>query len=371
MIPKLCLVFDPSSSLSKGLYCLNDATLKLVTMEPEVIPVPKSSLGQLQQGRVGVSTPENEALVGLGDDYYAVGFLAKTQLYSYENLKQLKYENAVPKVAAMIGVIAQKKRLPSKFGVDLGILLPYGEYQDRLKLKGLLEQALSRFTFNGQSYQVGLDSFHCFPEGGGVLFRGTKRDLNQREKSILVVMLGYRNVSYLLMERGKLTKGETEDLGFSWLINKVKESTSGLKASELIVPITQGGRRVKKRAFKPLLRSQSDSLREKELSEIVTAVTQVRNQHLDIILQWLVSRRFPQMDEVIISGGTADYYRQEIENFFKPQSYHWADHLENKVKELVGESLWLSEFRYRLTDVYGYYFYRQHQLRKSTLGLAG
>ena len=274
----LTLVFDPSSSLSKGLYSLSDGQMQVMTMEPDLVKVSKSSLEQLEQGSVGISFPENEAIVGYGNGYYAVGFVARSQFYSYDHLKQLKYEKAVPKVLGMVGAIAQRKRLRSKFGLKLGILLPYCEYQDRLKLKTVLKEALSQFSFRHQSYQVELEFFECLPEGSGVLLRGGNRQNHSASKSLLVVMIGYRNVSYLLMERGKLTRGETEDLGFVWLINKVKEATSGLKATELIVPIIQGGRNVNKTPFKSLLKSQSDSLRKEELTEIVKAVQMAREQ---------------------------------------------------------------------------------------------
>lgn len=374
-MPKICLAFDQSSSLSKGLYCcqgnrMSSTTLELITMEPDVVKVPQESYSQLQAENIGGTLPENEALVGLEEQYYAVGFLALSQLYSYDTLKQLKYQSAVPKVLAMVGAIATKKRLPSKWGLDLGILLPYGEYQDRLKLKEELSKALSNFSFRQRNYQVRLESFLCLPEGAGVLLRGESGGLTQT-KNLLVVMLGYRNISYLLMERGKLTKGETEDLGLAWLINKVKERTSGLQTRDLIVAISQGGKTVKKSAFKSLLRGQSDSLRQKELEEIVSAVKSFRQQHKELILSWLVSRQFPKLDHVILAGGTANYYRKELAHFFQPLQCHWADNLENQVKEIVGEPRWSEEFRYRLTDLYGFYFYLQYVLQQQSLEKVG
>lgn len=365
------MAYDPSSSLSKSLYSIDGGSLELMTMEPDVVKVPKGSLKALTEGNLGDTSPENHAWIGLEDAYYGIGFLARNQLYSFDTLKKLKYENGVLKVLAMIGAIAQRKRLSSRLTLNLGMLLPYGEYQDRVKLEQLLKKALSQFIFRGKTYNITLEFFNCLPEGAGVLFRGGDRSQKGSQKNLLVIMLGYRNISYLLMERGLLTKGETENLGLAWLINKVKQGTSGLKPRELVLPITQAGKTIKKSPLKSLLKSDSHQLRKEELEEIVKAVSQGRSQHIAIIEEWLQTRKFPRVTEVILAGGTANYYRPELENCFKEPTCHWADKLENQVKKLVGETRWSSEFAYRLTDIYGYYFYFQYIQRKIALGLAG
>ncbi len=370
-MPKLSLAFDPSSSLSKGLYNINDKSLEYSTMEPELVRVSETELSFLKNRSIGVSEPENESWINCNGVIYAVGFLASSQLFTFERLSQLKSEITMPKVLAMVGAIAQRKRLPSKFDLSLGILLPYGEYEDRVNLEEHLRKSLSKFSYREQTYQVNLETFNCLPEGAGILLRGSSRTVSPKDRNILVVMIGYRNISYLLMERGLLTRGETEVLGFSWLTNRVVMATSGLKATNLIVPITQAGKTLNKTPLKALLKSQSSEFKKRELAQIIKAVKLARTEHLEALKSWLLSRRFPDISEIIFSGGTAHYYQEELEKFFGQTNYHWSPRLENQVKSLVGEARYQEEFTYRLTDLYGYYFYCQYLWKQMSKLITG
>ena len=48
-------------------------------MEPEVSQVQKSSLDNYESRKLGKSNPVDSAWVGVDDDFFAVGFLAKVQ----------------------------------------------------------------------------------------------------------------------------------------------------------------------------------------------------------------------------------------------------------------------------------------------------
>ena len=110
----LVLSLDPGSSMTKMVYrVLCEVTYKpeLFCMEPELIGVAFESIESYESGRINSPSPENEAWVQFEQDYYAVGFLAQKHFGASVKLSELKYENAIPKVLAAVGAIAEKEGL--------------------------------------------------------------------------------------------------------------------------------------------------------------------------------------------------------------------------------------------------------------------
>lgn len=364
----LCLAFDPSSSESKGFYTLKPLKVEWLFMEPYAIEVPKVGIEQYEANRMGEAYPENQAWIEVKGKYYAVGLLARKRFYGDAALRELKYERAVYKVVAMVGAIAAKKKLPSSFSLSLGILLPYGEYQDRERFKSLIASALEEFSFRGQRYRVILENFNCLPEGAGILLRGLEANVNLKETNVLVVMVGYRNASFLLWEKGQLSRGETTELGFVRLLERIKESTSGLTLTELLIPVSQAGSQIKTNPLQSLVKSENIEFKQAELKQIVEATAMARPQSWASLSNWLKSRKFPILDHAAIGGGTGYYYSQELEGLlmgFSPLDatrtrIHWGKNLERQIAKLLGKKCYQMFWRYRLTDVYGYFFFLQN-----------
>lgn len=337
-------------------------------MEPCAIEVPKVGIEQYEANRMGETDPENQAWIEVKGKYYAVGLLARKRFYGDAALRELKYERAVYKVVAMVGAIATKKKMSSSFSLSLGILLPYGEYQDREKFRGLIASALEEFSFQGQRYRVTLEKFNCLPEGAGILLRGLEASVNLKQTNVLVVMVGYRNASFLLWEKGELSRGETTDLGFVRLLERIQESTSGLELTELLMPVAQAGSQIKANSLQSLVKSENVEQQQAELGQIVEATAIARPQSWASLSNWLKSRKFPKIDHAAIAGGTGYYYRQELENLLVRFSHldaprtriHWGKNLEKQIVKMLGNSCYQMGWRYRLTDVYGYFFFLQH-----------
>lgn len=190
--------------------------------------------------------------------------------------------------------------------------------------------------------------------------RGSQVEKPLPEKDVLVVMVGYRNASYLLMERGQLKYGETVPLGFVRLLERVREGTSGLQLPEMAGPICAAGSRFKEKALQSLVKSQGVKQQQEDLERVAAAVKEARDQYWLMLGDWLRAQRFPKADEVILAGGTAHYYQKEIESIFPRMYRHWGEILEVPVKKLLGEKRWREGWAYRLTDVYGYFFYLQY-----------
>lgn len=364
---RIALAFDPSASMSKGMYAVTEAAIntaqppKWMVMEPEVVESTQAEIEAYEQQKIGQSQPENEAWLTLGKQHYAVGYLARSQFNGWERHRELKYELAVYKVLAMVGAIATQYHLSNQCRLDLGLLLPYGEYEDRSRFERLLREALLQFSFRGRPFWIELESLICLPEGGGLIVRGLTKDPKQH--SALVLMVGYRNVSYLRQERGQIVEGQTANLGFLQLLEKICQMTSGYTPVQLIEPVFQAGATVERKILKPLIRSRHPLAQKSELNELVAAVKAARKTHYNNLITWLESRRLPQVDEVVLSGGTAHYYRSELSEYF-PRG-HWAEYLEQDLQKRV-----LAEaYRYRLTDLYGFWFYLNHQIRRAALSV--
>ncbi len=364
---RIALAFDPSASMSKGMYAISEAALnteqlpKWMVMEPEIVEVTQTEIEAYEQQKMGQTQPENEAWLSLGKQHYAVGYLARSQFNGWERHRELKYELAVYKVLAMVGAIATQYHLTHPCSLDLGLLLPYGEYEDRHRFEKLLRKALKQFSFKGRPHWIELDRFICLPEGGGLIARGLTKD--PKKYNALVLMVGYRNVSYLRQERGQIVEGQTANLGFLQLLEKICQMTSGYTPVQLIEPVFQAGTTVERKILKPLIRSRHPLSQKSELNELVAAVKAAKKTHYNNLITWWESRRLPQVDEMVLSGGTAHYYRSELSEYFT--SSHWADYLERDLQKRVSAEA----YHYRLTDLYGFWFYLNHQIRQAVLAV--
>ncbi len=354
----LILTVDPSSSITKGLYSCVPFHLQLMLMEPELAQLTKSTISNYEKNQIVSAKTIDSAWVELEGKYYAVGFLAQ-KFYATWGLLELKYKRALYKVLAMVGAIAMENKLPSRFKLSLGLLLPYGEYSDRYRFHSAVKKALSNYRFKGNQYNVELVNFECLPEGAGLLLRGRQKGLSLVERSILVIMIGFRNSSFLVIERGEITRGWTNPLGFMVLLEKAKSMTSGINDRSLISAICDAGKNVRMSSFSHLVSSESKQLRKQELDSLVRAVKIAREQYWQMWLNSITSEipNLHSLDEIILGGGTAHYFHSELERLFDKTKSNWCEHLEERIAQFLGTSWHEGSLEYRLTDVYGFFFY--------------
>ena len=234
----IILVIDFGSSLTKAIYQVsNRKRKKLLIMSPCVSQVSISELRR-QEGAIRFDKPpEHSSWVSTSfqskEDVIAVGFLAE-QFGRSSSFKQLKYENAVYKVLAAIGVIINREQLfDETVRVRLMTLLPYGEYGNSDQLRELLVQTMRQFSFQGRELKVKFDFFMNVPESTGLIELKTSGAF-EYDKS-MALMFGHRNMSGVVFDRGQLVRSEsyTTDFGFHHLVNAIAErspvrSLSGL-----------------------------------------------------------------------------------------------------------------------------------------------
>ncbi|MEH2002573.1 MAG: ParM/StbA family protein [Nostoc sp.] len=357
----LMLSLDPGTSMTKMVYRVLEkmsSKPELLCMEPELVKISRDSLSLYESGQINRPNPENEAWIEYNGEYYAVGFLAQKYFEARINFLELKYENAIPKTLAAVGAIAIREGLKSNLDLSLGLLLPYGEWEDRERLEMGLTKALSSFSFRGQQFCVNLISFQCLPEGGGlVLTRSKKLGTDFNKVNIAVVMLGFRDISAVIFERG-ISTGKTEGLGLAWMLERIKSRTSGQNLHDLLKAVHLSGSALKPRYFNTLARSKNAEFKAEEVAQIVEVAELSRKEYWNKVSIWLSMNIPVDIQQVIIGGGTSEYLVAELKNLFTYTEISWAAELEEDVRLAFNLPIKKDALCLRFTDVYGLFRYQ-------------
>jgi len=308
-------------------------------MEPEVSAIPPHSIEVFEQQRIeGITPVEDSAWVALpgAEECLAVGYLARSWFQGHAGLSQLKHERAVSKTLAAIWAIHEKLGLPSKLKVSIIALLPPGEFEDRGRFKQGLQEALAKFHTPSGILNVESTSLRIRQEGAGILQRrlASKGQAIAR-KVIAVVMLGYRNVSLLVVRRGATGKTKTGDYGVVQMLERVQQRTSGQSLTGLAQAISEAGQEIDPRPFWRLTRGTDPEREREEVEQMQAATRAAREEYTRILLSWLDEQIPADADELAFCGGTADYLRPELSERYKfyPHTYHAGRQLPDSIDD--------------------------------------
>jgi hypothetical protein len=110
------------------------------------------------------------------------------------------------------------------------------------------------------------------------------------------------------------------------------------------------------------------------VEEIAEAIADARAEYVALLRNWLI-QHLPsqtQIDEFIISGGTARYLKRELIELLRRfgSSVNWCASLEERILKTFGDTVSNNSLESRLADVYGL-FYKLHnrplpRLRETT-----
>jgi hypothetical protein len=261
------------------------------------------------------------------DGAYLLGEGARELHGAAVGTEELKYKKALYKTLAMVGYFAQRFAVPNKSKVSIGVLLPFNEYRrSQEEFSRDLKIALKNFSYCGRTKSFELTNLFVRPEGAGIFIGGVAPEI-AKNGSVLVVNAGFRNITGLFHEDGKLSpaKSETCDYGYRWLVSRVAKQ-SGYKDEGWIfnqIFSETGDREVKDFA--------KDSLR----------------PYWSQVASWLGEQ--PSAKHIVFAGGTSltleDLIKSEIDNNLWPQKLH--------DKVLKCEANRLKAFLYM--DLYGVY----------------
>ena len=336
--PDLILTIDTGTSQSKVFWKRwSQGNTELLLMGPEFLEIASDDL--IDTGLSG-GRPENDAFIELfNGKIYSLGMKAQ-QMRGKVPTGLSKYEFAAYKALAIIGAIAETANLPEQFTIALSALLPYKEYQDRKAFHDLLEHNLAGFNFRGRRYFVSPVVLEVKPEGAG-LAQSRRNDAPQsfNHKNILVTMLGQRDASLLPFKQGTPQSGHGVRLGFEQLIDAIVARASlnldakdAGRLTEYVFAAQQNSKLLERIARMAVTEAEVG----RKVEQLQDAIAQSRNRYLRDLLDWMRStlgQDLYEFDEVIVSGGTALYFKDELEDFFAQYDLEvsWAMNLQDQI----------------------------------------
>jgi len=335
----LYLSVDCGGSQTKIIYQLSGSESPgYLLMSPLVEEIkPEKIVSYLdRKSSLGSPAPEREAYLKWQERVFVVGDLAR-EFYPEDRTSEQKYENALYKVAAAIGVIVERLKLrlgKKKLEVHLGVLIPWNEYTDRSIFEERLRKILAGFEFRGVSLFCSIGSILVRPEGGGVAATYIRQNGTDwlHDKKVAVLMFGHRNVTALYFDRGKLS-GDSPLLGFTNFLSAVIERKSvdrELLSNAVMDTIAQAYNDTHPQTenhnrypdwgeyapIKGLAKAKDVELNERECKLIVDAVTVATKEYWEKIEKWLGKTIPSDVNIVIISGGAGKFLQPNLERYF-------------------------------------------------------
>lgn len=144
-VKKIVITIDMGASKTKAIVQeYPEGKPVVLLLDSEIADVAKASVESVQQE----GSPESRAWVGIGDEYFALGELARRRFGGISQLRELKYELAIPKICGAFWLAKEKLNLGNDVAAYLSVLLPPGEVQDKEQLQIRLKD-----TFRGLIHQ--------------------------------------------------------------------------------------------------------------------------------------------------------------------------------------------------------------------------
>ncbi|AVH74323.1 MAG: ParM/StbA family protein [Nostoc sp. NMS1] len=317
-VVQFILTADLGGSSTKAIAQIYPAGVPFALwMSPEVADVGEGSTKHLTVDAL----PDDSAWVRIGQEYSVLGSIAKREFAGTAALQDLKSEYALSKVAGLLW-LAKRQINVDIHEMFLQILLPPGEeknVQDLAK-KFVLNYRQGVITPTGRM-KIKVNSFKILPEGTGIIsYRNRALGNVFSQKNIGLLMLGHRNASFTLSEKGKVAKKESTDLGMNWVLQKFVERTSvGLSKDDpciaaALVEASKGNFT----ALRNLSRRNTPSGINSDLELFKSVLEVIRDEYCRALLRW-VKNHVP-LDEVLICGGTGEFVRRELTQYFQTES---------------------------------------------------
>jgi len=350
----LYLVGDIGTSGSKFFYKINDDQKEPLWMGPEVADsLTTLALSTLNAG----GRPQDHAWIQVGDEVILVGDAAKTFI-DINSLSENKAKQAVYKIIAALGVIAERERLSSQYEAVIWLPLPLTEMGTKDEIAAKLNEAAQNFRFRGKTQQVRL-SLQFFPEGFG-LYLNRRRQLDDTGVSIdqrrtFILMLGHRNLSVLCFEQGSLknAKSNSDGPGFWPIFERVARSCGVTHADypALMAALSTG-------------KTSQISRARGEVYDFVAAAESVRQAYWRITKGYLQDNLLDKLTygsaDLVVSGGAAYVMRESLDKYFSDLQVQdhvfFADGKYEKLDEIVlklPEAIDQPSMVMRMADCYG------------------
>lgn len=333
---RLLLCLDAGTSLMKVLYQVGIEPVKYLSMSAEVLQLPNSSIPSLPKSSDFGKLEDNSWIQLHSDsDCYLVGRLAQ-QYRATTSIKKLKYELIIPKILAVVGVIAHSEQMADNIELDFALLLPFSENNNSQDIESELKTAIQQFWFRGQLLNVKLNDCCYYPEGYGLAMSRVSHFGREQFQSqnLAYLMFGYRNTSLLLFRNGTLSRHEskTTQLGFYDLIDKICSKVSGISRDEVqasirtredsyynVVTARYEPQIITKFEIDDLVKSSDSVKAYNERQQLKSAIEVANTEYSQLIENWLNEVLPPssQLDEIIYCGGTSEFIKKQLKEYCK------------------------------------------------------
>jgi hypothetical protein len=323
-LKKIVITIDMGGSKTKAIVQeYPEGRPQVLLLDSEVADVAKASV----EGIETEGNPSYRAWVGIGGEYCALGELARRRFGGILQLRELKYELAVPKVCSLIWLAKEKLNLGNDVAAYLSILLPPGEVQDKEQLQTRLKDAFRGFDTPAGKMRVKMLRYDASPEGAGVFFH-RRRVLGGNMPTAMYVMLGYRNVSIFTVRGGSSGAGITSNFGMSWLVDNFTSKVSGLSSDNhnIVEVMVEAGASCDPQVMQKLSRKRKREEIQLDGELMSKALLLARDEYWRALVRWLRSKMDEDIEELVLCGGTADYVRPEIDAYFQKQGIQVSWH---------------------------------------------
>ena len=207
-----------------------------------------------------------------------------------------------------------------------------------------------------------LIQFNCYPEGfGGYTNRVLRNGETWAKDSVVaVLMIGHRNCTSLVFEKGKLISADTIRTGFYDLIRDVQVNTisQSIEDLEYLIPQLNKNSSKSSEILSSLVRANNSKNREAELDLIISAIDDSREKLWNKLVSWLENQIPNRLNELMIFGGGSYYFKDNLESFFSWINIYWGKDVINEIDRISGSNNELnSQLSLRSIDVYGLHKY--------------
>ncbi|WP_206818395.1 ParM/StbA family protein [Chroococcus sp. FPU101] len=360
------VIIDPGTSGTKAIveYLKDEFPFERVEkyflIEPSVRQLTEATYRHLLDG-AGESVGLGSNLVSYLDPkdgnrvYFEVGETAVR--LGLITVSDRKFEKLLAKVLVFLGYLVRcELQTTEQVHVELGILLPFDEYEDRRLLAPWLKQILGTvedestvgFEFNGDRLtNIRLKTIEFKPEGYGIY------QAHPSER-VAVLVVGHSDSSWLYFNNGKLITERSRTFpgtGMHDFITTLQfPITYELKAAEFLA---KAGKNLNPDILCHLTQTKSPS----EIGLLQQAIKEAKHQY------WVDRRsQFSSLDLsglscILTTGGTANFFSTELDGLFQELfgiRLHWCKSLMLEFFERFKMER-KSDLLHRFADCYGYY----------------
>lgn len=257
-----------------------------------------------------------------------------------------KFTDCLVKIFAALGYMAvcgfgTEEPIP----LTIGVLLPYNELEDKKLLAEWIRKTIQTFDFDGIPIRnLTVDKIRIMPEGTGIY---------KEYKAERVLICGHRDVTLMAFEDGKMLGRETQtfpESGFHDYLEEIRFPIGyELRASKAIF---DAGRNLNAKHLLSLTQTKGTD----ELQQLSEAIANAREQYWTARSGQLRSVSYEGVKSIAISGGTANYFNQELTGLYRSMGIkcHWCKDLMLEFYERFGLEK-KTALLHRFADCYGFF----------------